>query len=66
MKTCFETNIAGYIIKIEQQRSGKELFRVIYGQSVKNGLSYKQACTEIGACILHALCCEGLASNEGV
>lgn len=53
------------LIEVSQQESSRRLFTVTYGVQVKKGLTYSQACTEIGACILHNACCEGLASNEG-
>jgi hypothetical protein len=49
----------------DQQQSGKRLFTVTYGLQRKTGLTYAQACAEIGACILHHQCCNGVASNEG-
>lgn len=52
-------------IQVDQQESKKRLFTVTYGLQQKSGLTYSQACTEIGAVILHHQCCEGIASNEG-
>lgn len=54
-----------HLIQADQSESGKKLFTVTYGLQVKSGLTYSQACTEIGAVILHHLCCEGIADNEG-
>jgi hypothetical protein len=41
-------------------------FTVKYGKEVQAGLSYTKAATELGAAIMHALCCEGMLPNEGV
>ena len=53
------------MMTVKQSESGKMLFTVIYGLQVKAGLTYEQCCSELGGCILHMQCCEGLASNEG-
>jgi hypothetical protein len=55
-----------HLIQADQSESGKRLFTVTYGLQQKKGLTYAQACTEIGAAILHDACCQGNASNEGV
>ena len=49
-------------IALDQQ--GKDRFRVTYGQQVKAGLTYSQAATELGACIMHALACDGRLDNR--
>jgi hypothetical protein len=53
------------LITVTQKQTKTALFTVVYGLQVKTGLTYSQACTELGACILHNACNEGLASNEG-
>ena len=53
------------MITVKQSEGGKMLFTVIYGLQVKAGLTYAQCCRELGRCILHMQCGEGLASNEG-
>lgn len=40
--------------------ASRRTFTVQYGKQTKSGLSYSEACTELGAAILHALTCEGL------
>lgn len=73
MKTVFEFGGTNFfdgaksksLIQADQQASGKQLFTVTYGLQRKTGLTYEQACKEIGACILHLQCCNGIASNEG-
>jgi hypothetical protein len=54
------------LICVEQSESKGLLFTVTYGLQRKSGLTYAQACSEVGAAILHNACCEGLASNEGL
>lgn len=54
------------LIQVDQQDKGRRLFTVTYGLQRQAGLTYSQACTELGADILHYLCCEGIASNEGM
>lgn len=74
MKIVFETGGANYFklaktksaITLIQSESKNGLFTVIYGLQEQSGLRYETACTEIGRCILHMLCCDGIASNEGL
>ncbi len=61
MITCYEFND----IKLEQSETGERLFRVTYGKMIIDDLCYSDAANELGKCILHHLCCESLASNEG-
>jgi len=65
MKTCYSISDLAFPIKIEQSESGKRLFRVTYGKQVKIKLTYSEACKKTAESLFHALCCEGLASNEG-
>lgn len=73
MKTCFEYGgpnpFAGAksnsLIQLDQDESGRKLFTFTYGLHRKSGLTYAEACAELGTCILHMLCCDGKASNEG-
>lgn len=53
------------MITVEQSAARGKHFRVTYGLQQHDGLTYTEACKEIGQCILHHLCCEGIASNEG-
>lgn len=52
-------------LKIEQQTNRKALFRVTYGLQVNDELTYEEACNKVGEAILHALCCNGQATNDG-
>ena len=52
-------------IELHQADDKSKLFNLYYGLEVKYRLTYNKACFELGAAILHFLCCEGLASNEG-
>lgn len=73
MITCFEHGgpnpFSGAksrsLIQLDQDESGRKLFTVTYGLQRKSGLTYSQACRELGEVILHSLCCDGKASNEG-
>jgi len=73
MKTIFEWGgrnpFAGakvpLLVTVEQSENWEHLFRVTYGLQRKPDLTYNQACAEIGSAILHALCCDGIASNQG-
>lgn len=53
------------LVQVDQSESEEHLFRVTYGLQRKENLTYNQACLEIGVAILHKLCCDGIASNEG-
>lgn len=44
---------------------GRRGFTVRYGEATKERLTYGEAATELGACILHAMACEGLLREEG-
>jgi hypothetical protein len=50
---------------LEQSQARGARFKVTYGLQVKSGLTYSDACSELGAAILHDACCEGKATNEG-
>lgn len=39
-------------------------FTVVYGRSVKAGLTYADACDHLGRSILHALACAGRIDNR--
>lgn len=59
---CFELQYTAWPIKLEQ--TGKDSFTVTYGLQVKQRLTYGQAATELGACIMHALACDGKLDNR--
>lgn len=52
---CF-TAYAGYI-RLEQ--NGFDSFTVVYGLSVRRGLSYEVAAADLGACIMHYRAAKG-------
>ena len=62
---AFETELAGFPIRLEQGVGGGKRFRVTYGQQIDSGLSYGNACKKLGEAILHALACEGKIENDG-
>lgn len=57
MKTCFETTMSGFEIKLIQ--TGPETFDVIYGKQMICNLDYVSAARELGFSIMHAAACEG-------
>ncbi len=61
-QVCFETKIAGMPISLLQ--SGKDSFTVIYWKQVKKKLTYGEAATELGTCIMHALACDEKLDNR--
>lgn len=54
------------LILLWQSEAKHGLFVLDYGLSHKAGLNHSQACKQLGQAILHNLCCEGIASNEGL
>ena len=62
MTTCFETEIAGFRITLQQNSRGQ--FTVVYGKQIFKGMGYQKAAQELGQCIMHATACAGLLDNE--
>lgn len=62
-KNAFREAKAPSMITLYQHQRGSKLFRLVYGLSVKDGLSYEQACSALGAAILHLQSCEGIVDN---
>jgi hypothetical protein len=58
---CFELHLA---FDISLVQTGIDAFTVIYGKQVKKYLNYHDAALELGACIMHALACEGKLDNR--
>lgn len=54
---CIALLDLAYPVTVEQNARG--LFRVTYGQQVKDGLTYSEAAREFGKCVFHALACDG-------
>lgn len=59
---CLELADLAFDIRLEQ--TGLDRFAVTYGKQHKDGLSYAAAASELGACIMHALACEGQLDNR--
>lgn len=59
---CHAVTIAAFHIQLWQE--GKDNFKVIYSKQVKANLTYERAALEYGACIMHALACEGILDNR--
>ena len=60
--TVWYTDIGGMRISLKQQ--GVDRFTVIYFLQVKKDLTYSDACTELGICIMHALACDSKIDNR--
>jgi hypothetical protein len=45
------------LVTLQQAKANRFLVR--YGKQVKAGLSYSEAATEFGACLMHQECCNG-------
>ena len=58
----FEIADLAFPIRLEQD--GVNRFTVVYGRQVKRDLSYAQAATELGECIMHALACDSRLDNR--
>ena len=61
-KLCAEFAVAGMPIMLHQE--AKNRFTVTYWKQVTDGLTYSQAATELGSCIMHALACDGQLDNR--
>ena len=48
-------------VSVEQHANHK--FRVTYGQSVRDNLTYVAAAHEFGECVFHGLACDGKLDN---
>ena len=44
---------------IELRQKRRKNFSVKYGEQIKENLSYVEAATEFGLCLMHALNCDG-------
>lgn len=52
-----------YLIELRQR--GPDDFAVRYGLQWRDGLTYEQAATELGACIMHCAALDGTLDNSG-
>jgi hypothetical protein len=59
---CHEAFPGKFGVRLVQ--TGFDRFTVEYGLSVKRNLTYGQAAAEYGACIMHALACDGHLDNR--
>jgi hypothetical protein len=60
----FRTTLAGFDIVLSQ--NGPDDFTVTYGRQIRANLDYVRASAELGACIMHALACDGKLDNREV
>ena len=56
-KLCATFAIAGMPIMLHQE--AKDRFTVTYWKQVTDGLTYAQAATALGYCLMRALACDG-------
>ena len=61
-KVCYQVTIAGSDITLSQQ--GRNNFSVEYGKQLAQMMPYNEAALELGACIMHALACDGKLDNR--
>lgn len=61
MQKCLTLNLA-FPVTLSQEDF--DSFTVQYGKQVKTGLNYADAASELGACIMHALACDGHLDNR--
>lgn len=61
-KNCITLDNLAFPISLDQ--TGIDKFTVTYGKQVRRGLRYADAASELGACIMHALACEGNLDNR--
>lgn len=50
--------------QVELWQHGVDNFSVHYGQQIHCSLTYNEACTELGAAIMHRQACAGLLDNR--
>lgn len=63
MKICAKFNDLAFPVTLSQ--SARKLFTVEYGAQIKRGLTYSEAAHELGACLMHAMACNGDLDNSG-
>lgn len=73
MKTVFEYGGKNTLnpkvpsmITVVQSEARDKLFTVTYGLQFTPGLTYHEACSEIGRVLLHYLACESIVDNSGL
>lgn len=59
-KTCFRDEK----LDITLLQHGKNDFSVRYGLQLKEKLTYSEAATKLGTCIMHALACDSKLDNR--
>lgn len=64
MKNCFECGEGASTIILEQHPDSL-LFRMNYGRQVRDNLTYAEAATELGGCIMHLQACADLLDSSG-
>lgn len=51
-------------VKLYQSTKGGRLFRVVYGEEIKERLTYEEASKKFGECVFHSLACAGRLFND--
>lgn len=59
---CVEYADGDYEVRLFQ--TGFEKFTVEYGKSVKRTMTYVEAATEFGLCVMHSAACAGKLDNR--
>lgn len=59
---CWRLESLGCPIVLSQR--APDDFTVVYGLQVRDGLTYDDACAELGMAIMHALACNGKVDNR--
>lgn len=49
---------------VQLAQTGIDRFTVTYGKQIKTGLTYNEAASEYGACIMHSAACAGKLDNR--
>lgn len=53
---------ASGMVTLQQRKANK--FAVRYGKEVHAALTYNEACTKLGAALMHQAACDGLLDNS--
>lgn len=51
-------------LHVKMVQFGPDNFHVQYGRQIKRRLTYVEAATELGECIMHSLACNGQLDNR--
>lgn len=63
-RMCFETDGAGFGVRLYQNGKKNRSFAVQYGLQVWPDLTYDEAARDLGFAMMHAAACDGKFDNE--